>query len=594
MRIFATIAFVLLAALPAAAQDRAWVQVEAHPTLREAEERARAYAAILPDVGAYRLNSGWYTIAVGPFPSAEAELARFKAGGLVPADTFIADGTNYERRVWPVGAEAGTPSTEAPVTAPPATDAAAAPAPAADPAPEMAAAAEPEPVAVPELPDETPYEARQSEARLDTQGRMEIQTALKWEGFYTSTIDAAFGPGTRNAMASWQAAKGYEATGVLTSRQRAELVGGYQAQIARLGMTPVDEPEAGIRIEMPMGLVQFDRYEPPFVHYASRGDSGVKALLISERGDQSTLYGLYDIMQTLEIVPLEGARERNSQSFTLTGRNDRLESYSYAVLTGGMIKGFSLIWTPTEDSRLMQRAVAMMKDSLESVPNVALDETLGEATPEQRADMLSGLDVRKPDATHSGFFVDPKGTVLTTTNGLDACRRITIGPELEMRLTATDPAQGLALLTPTRTLAPIGFAEFAPGVPRLRSDVAVAGFSYGEVLDLPVLTFGVLADLKGLGGEEAVDRLELDALPGDTGGPILDASGAVLGVLLAPAEGARQLPDSVRYAADAAAVGAFLSANGVDPRAAAGTGALPPAVLSRRAADMTVPVSCWN
>ncbi|RBO51389.1 peptidoglycan-binding protein [Rhodovulum sp. BSW8] len=579
MRIFATIAFVLLAALPAAAQDRAWVQVEAHPTLREAEERARAYAAILPDVGAYRLNSGWYTIAVGPFPSAEAEaeLARFKAGGLVPADTFIADGANYERRVWPVGAEAGTPSTDTPATE------AAAP-----------AAAEPQPVAMPELPDETPFEARQSEARLDTQGRMEIQTALKWEGFYTSTIDAAFGPGTRNAMASWQTARGYEATGVLTSRQRAELVGGYQAQIARLGMTPVDEPEAGIRLEMPMGLVQFDRYEPPFVHYASRGGSGVKALLISERGDQSTLYGLYDIMQTLEIVPLEGARERNSQNFTLTGRNDRLESYSYAVLTGGMIKGFSLIWTPSEDSRLMQRAVAMMKDSLESVPNVALDETLGEATPEQRADMLSGLDVRKPDATHSGFFVDPEGTVLTTTNGLDACRRITIGPELEMRLAATDPAQGLALLTPTRTLAPIGFAEFAPGVPRLRSDVAVAGFSYGEVLDLPVLTFGVLADLRGLGGEETVDRLEIDALPGDTGGPVLDASGAVLGVLLAPAGGARQLPDSVRYAADAAAVGAFLSANGVDPRASAATGALPPAVLSRRAADMTVPVSCWN
>ncbi|MCE8441610.1 peptidoglycan-binding protein, partial [Rhodovulum sulfidophilum] len=120
MRFLATIAFVLLAAMPAAAQDRAWVQVEAHPTLRETEERARAYAATLKDVGAYRLNSGWYSIAVGPYspPVAEAELARYKAAGLVPADTFIADGTSYERRVWPAGARMQDPASET-VTQPP-------------------------------------------------------------------------------------------------------------------------------------------------------------------------------------------------------------------------------------------------------------------------------------------------------------------------------------------------------------------------------------------------------------------------------------------------------------------------------------------
>ncbi|MCE8439592.1 peptidoglycan-binding protein, partial [Rhodovulum sulfidophilum] len=106
--------------------------------------------------------------------------------------------------------------------------------------------------------------------------------------------------------------------------------------------------------------------------------------------------------------------------------------------------------------------------------------------------------------------------------------------------------------------------------------------------------YGVLADLKGLSGEENVERLELDALPGDTGGPVLDASGAVLGMLLAAPGGARQLPEQVRYAADASAVGAFLTANGIEPRTSSATGALPPAELSRRAADMTVPVSCWN
>ncbi|TCP43216.1 serine protease [Rhodovulum marinum] len=572
-RLATILLLVIAAALPAGAQDRVWLQIEAHPTLREAEERARTYAGTLPNVGAFRIASGWYSIALGPYaePEANAALRTMRAQGAIPRDSFISDGADFRQQVWPVGAELRTPV------------------PTATPAPETRAAAPLQP-----LPDETPAEARQSERALDRDGRALIQTALQWEGFYAQAIDAAFGPGTRRAMADWQAALGYEPTGVLTTRQREELVGAYRAEIARLGMQPIDEREAGIRIEMPLGLVEFDRYEPPFVHYRARGDSGVRALLISQRGDQATLYGLYDIMQTLEIVPLGGTRERNTTSFTLAGQNARLQSYTYARLIGGAVKGFTLVWPPTEDEKLMMRAAMTMRETLDSVPNVALDETLGEASADQRADMLSGLEIRQPDATHSGFFIDGAGTVLTTTTGLTACNRITIGHDVDVTLTASDPALGLAVLKPSVALAPIEYASFQARVPRLRSDVAVAGFSYGEVLDLPVLTYGTLADLTGLDGQDAVARLEIEALPGDTGGPVLDAAGAVLGVLLAPGEGARQLPQNVRYAADVAAIGAFLSANGVEMRTAEAEGALPPAALTRRAADMTVPVSCWN
>ncbi|MGC9418359.1 MAG: serine protease [Rhodovulum sp.] len=572
-RLATILLLVIAAALPAGAQQRAWIQIEAHPTLREAEERARAYAGNFPNVGAFRIASGWYSIALGPYDetAADAALRTMRAQGAIPRDSFISDGADFRQQVWPVGAELRTPE------------------PAATPAPETQAAAPLQP-----LPDETPAEARQSERALDRDGRALIQTALQWEGFYTQAIDAAFGPGTRRAMAEWQAAQGYEPTGVLTTRQREELIGAYRAEIARLGMQPIDEREAGIRIEMPLGLVEFDRYEPPFVHYRPRGDSGVRALLISQRGDQATLYGLYDIMQTLEIVPLGGTRDRTPTSFTLAGQNARLHSYTYARLIGGAVKGFTLVWPPTEDEKLMMRAAMTMRETLDSVPNVALDETLGEASADQRADMLSGLEIRQPDATHSGFFVDGAGTVLTTTTGLTQCNRITIGHDVDVTLTASDPVLGLAMLKPSVALAPIEYASFQARVPRLRSDVAVAGFSYGEVLDLPVLTYGTLADLTGLDGQDEVARLEIEALPGDTGGPVLDAAGAVLGVLLAPEEGARQLPQNVRYAADVAAIGAFLSANGVQMRAAEAEGALPPAALTRRAADMTVPVSCWN
>ncbi|TCO72846.1 serine protease [Rhodovulum euryhalinum] len=577
MKRLATILILAIAtALPALAQDRVWLQIEAHPTLREAEERARTYAGSFPNVGAFQIATGWYAIALGPYaePEADAALRQFRAQGAIPRDSFLSDGADFRQQVWPVGAALAQPTPAAP-----------APAPAADAPP----VAEPAP-----LPDETPAEARRSESILDRDARALIQTALQWEGVYTQAIDASFGPGTRNAMAAWQSAKGYEATGVLTTRQREELIGAYRAEIGRLGMQAIEEAEAGIRIEMPLGLVEFDRYEPPFVHFRPRGDSGVRALLISQRGDQATLYGLYDIMQTLEVVPLSGERERGRDSFTLTGRNAQIQSYTYARLIGGTVKGFTLVWRPSEDERLMMRAAMTMRETLDSVPNVALDETLGEASAEQRADMLSGLEIRKPDETHSGFFVDGAGTVLTTTTGLTSCNRITIGHDVEVSLAASDAGLGLAVLKPSVALAPIEYARFQAGVPRLKSDVAVAGFSYGEVLDLPVLTYGTLADLRGLDGEDSIARLEIEALPGDTGGPVLDAAGAVLGVLLPVGQGARQLPANVRYAANVSAIGVFLSETGVEMRAADAEGALPPATLTRRAADMTVPVSCWN
>ena len=105
---------------------------------------------------------------------------------------------------------------------------------------------------------------------------------------------------------------------------------------------------------------------------------------------------------------------------------------------------------------------------------------------------------------------------------------------------------------------------------------------------------GTLADLKGLAGEAAVYRLDLDALPGDTGGPVFDASGAVMGMLLGKNDSARQLPGAVRFTASVPAIAEFLSESGVQMAAAETASQIAPEDLSALASDITVLVSCWN
>ncbi len=564
--------------------QNAWVQIEAQPSLREGEARARAWAETLPDISGFVMSTGWYAVTLGPFSDdvAAQKLQVLRGERMIPSDSYLSDGRNYRQQFWPVGA-ALQPQPEPEVTVDPATM----PDATATPTPDRAT---PEGLAA---PVETLAEARAAEAALTRPERELIQTALQWKGFYTAGIDGAFGPGTRNSIAAWQSANGHEPTGVLASRQRADLIAAYEGERAALGLTLVEDAQAAIAVEMPMGLVKFDHYDPPFVHYNEKDGSGVRVLLISQQGDQNTLFGLYDVMQTLEIVPLEGARERSRNGFTLTGQNDRIHSHTEVTLRGGLIKGFTLIY-PAKDAKRMERVLKAMQGSFKSLGDTALDDTLGQPLAETRADLLVGLDVRKPVLAQSGFYMDAKGTVLTAAAGLSACNRITVdGTEFDLAL--ADPTLEIAVLTPRNILAPMAVAKFQTDATRLNTEVAVAGYPYPEALSAPVLTFGKLLDLRGLAGEPGLARLALSARAGDVGGPLFNASGAVIGMLMPQtADGGQHLPADLAVALQSAAMVPMLAERGFTLAAAQGSGALAVEDLSRQALGMTVQVSCWN
>lgn len=562
-----------------------WVQIEALPNQAEAEDRARAYSAIFDNVAGFN-SRGWYAIALGPFATRDAAIARLTAlrsEGMVPKDSFISTGKTYSGNFWPAG-QADRPATSAASPIDPATPAPATPAPVAE-----APAPAPEPAIV----EETPKQARASEATLSAEQRVELQAALQWFGHYTAALDGAIGPGTRGSMAAWQTANGLEPTGILTTRQRQMLVDGYKTAQAELGLAKVIEEKAGIEITLPTALVEFDHYEPPFVHYRAKDGSDVRVVLISQPGDQSTLYGLYDLLQTLEIVPLEGERSRSERSFTIDGRSTTVASHAYAELSKGLVKGYVLVWSPRDEERIA-RVQAAMQSSFRSLGDTALDPGMVPMSAESRQGLLSGLEVRRPVLSRSGFYIDATGTVATVSEAVEGCNRITLDLRHEARLLALDSATGLALVAPQKPLSPPVVADLLQGPARAGQDVAISGYSYEDKLPAPTLAFGKLEELKGLNGEAGLMRLGIEALPGDAGGPVLDASGAVVGMLLPrEANAARKLPDTVEHALQAATLAPRLAEAGIVPRAATTTGALAPEDLNRRAEGMTVLVSCW-
>lgn len=621
--------------LGAIAQETAWLQIEARQSLSSASAAARVYASELDNVAGFALGDSFYAIALGPYAPEDANrlMQQLKIRGDIPPDSYVVSGDQYSRQFYPVGvgaqvdpqplpdggdADSGTLTIEdltaaldeaesgnaesgndgqiavSPLDPVDGTDAE----PAAETTPPAEEEEEATPIVVPEpepeaIPEETQTQALQSESALSRGEKERLQVALRWAGHYNAAIDGLFGRGTRSAMAAWQQAKGHDVTGVLTTRQRAELISDYNAVLEGMDLALVRDDTTGIEMQIPTGVVEFSEYDPPFAKFDPASDDlPVRVLLISQPGNEDRFLGLYEILQTLEIVPEEGERSRNGREFRIDGVGEDVHTHVWATRENDRIKGFMLVW-PTGDEERRSRVLAEMERSFARIDGV-LDPAIAPPDEDQGVNLVSGLQVRTPELSRSGFYIDSQGTVLTTSEVAQSCGELTIEGSYPASVVHSDPELGIAVLRPDSALAPLAVAEFQTAIPRLQSEVAVAGYPYGGVLSAPVTTFGTLADIRGLNGEEEVQRLALAAQPGDAGGPLFDNAGDVLGMLLPQENGdGAVLPSDVSFAADAEAIVASLSAAGI-PYSTAGSGDyIPPERLTLQAADVTVLVSCW-
>ena len=573
LRAFVAGLFLCLSVLQANAQDRFWVQIEARQTLSEATERARVYARRFDDVEGYYLGRGFYGIVLGPYNEtlARQELRQLLRDGQIPSDSYLQNGRQFEQQFWPIGGSRPATTVEEDTT------------------PELATL----PTGTLTAPVETLREARASEAALLRNEREELQKALQWAGFYDAAIDGAFGRGTRRAMEAWQVAYAQEPTGVLTARQREQLLLQYNAVLTEVGMRFVRDDAAGIRMQIPTAVVAFSDYQPPFAKFIGQDPvADAQVLLISQPGDTGKLTGLFEVLQVLDLMPPEGPRVLRGSSFSLEGIDEDTHAFATASLQNGEIKGFVLVW-PADDNQRRSRILDVMQSSFEPIDGT-LDPNLVPPSEDQAIDMVAGLAVRQPKLSRSGFYVTGDGIVVTTPEVTAGCSRITFDRETNAEVIGTNLDLGIAVLRPISPLTPIGVATFQSDIPRLKDPVAVAGYPFNGVLTAPTLTFGTLEDIRDLQGDDRLKRLTLNAQASNAGGPVLDASGAVLGMLLPRQDATAQaLPGDVQFSLDAALITALLEEQGIAPAQTNASPALSSVALSRKAADVAVLVSCW-
>ena len=140
---------------------------------------------------------------------------------------------------------------------------------------------------------------------------------------------------------------------------------------------------------------------------------------------------------------------------------------------------------------------------------------------------------KKESSTGTGFFINPMN-IITNQHVVDSCRNIKIiknGVTSSAKIKSVDRTNDLAVLTASEHSKT--YLKFRSGRSvRIGESIIAMGYPLGILLGSRVkLTTGNVSSLTGLVNDTTTLQLTAPVQPGSSGGPLLDNTGSVVGVV---------------------------------------------------------------
>ena len=214
---------------------------------------------------------------------------------------------------------------------------------------------------------------------------------------------------------------------------------------------------------------------------------------------------------------------------------------------------------------------------------------------------------RRPDpnkvvfaSSGSGFAVSSNGHVITNHHVIEGCQKVKIhhnGKTIPASVVTFDPKNDLALLK--GNFRPSTVLALSTNSPELLQDVYVAGFPFGRKISTSVkVTKGIISSLSGMGNNFSNIQIDAALQPGNSGGPILDDKGNVLGVAVARLDKVKalkkfgSLPENTNFGIKTSVVRSILESSDVSSRKP-NSKPITKTKLGKRISDGTYYLSCW-
>jgi S1-C subfamily serine protease len=207
---------------------------------------------------------------------------------------------------------------------------------------------------------------------------------------------------------------------------------------------------------------------------------------------------------------------------------------------------------------------------------------------------------RKLIGTGTGFVID-KNYVVTAEHVVNECNEVKIKYHHETigaTVVGSDPNNDLGLLKIDQSIHSV--AKLARG--GLTQGQRVANYGYplfGQVSTSATSSEGHINNLSGINNDSRFFQFDATTQPGNSGGPVLDASANVVGVAVhilskKYADKSGHIAQNVNFAVKSYLVEGFLSANDVSFQKAESNERLELADIAKKAKTFTVLVGCWE
>jgi S1-C subfamily serine protease len=238
------------------------------------------------------------------------------------------------------------------------------------------------------------------------------------------------------------------------------------------------------------------------------------------------------------------------------------------------------------------------------------DFTKGAAKPAATADKQgappagkSGKGTRSSSGFGTGFVVSASGHIVTNNHVIDGCSELkgnlTGEAAMVLRVVSADANNDLALLQPSSAATFKDFARIRDRSFHSGDSVVAIGFPYHGMLtsDFTVTT-GIVSSLSGMRNDTRFLQISAPVQPGNSGGPLLDTSGQIVGVVTGKIPGLRiaaltgDIPENINFAIKTGALRDFLDNSVVPYQTAEPKGELKTPDIAGNARAYTMLISC--
>lgn len=462
-----------------------------------------------------------------------------------------------------------------------------------------------------------PYfiEAQRVFSTIGVENRLMLQLLLTSAGHWPAVPNVSYSRRLFAATKAFQRERGLPATGIITVPDLKQLFETGSPAWKGWGFRSLPHPQRGKRIWVPMGLDL----------EASRTDRGVD---IRETRNRFRLKYNYfpgiGVRDGYEITLREmvgggdhiNYRIAKGDFFVVTGNQGRYHRYVRYHADGDGLLGFDMTWSTDDPPIYGSRLVTIVSGSLWAAmtgapfPNAQPGRYPWEREPEsvrlpapppaQTTPPARTEPAARAESSGSGFFVTKEGHILTNSHVVENCRTISARPDggqpLPAQLLARDAANDLAVL---KIPGPVEKTLSLRSNVRLGEAVAAFGFPHSNMLATTGnFTLGNVTALAGLKDDTRYLQISAPVQSGNSGGPLVDGAGAVVGVVSAKLNALRvmaasgDLPQNVNFAVRSSLAASFLEANQVPFEAGVAGEKLDPADLAEKAKGASVFIRC--